>query len=161
MSIAYIGLGANLDAPKEQVKDAIELLAKHSQIQLLKCSKLYGSVAVGPGVQDDYCNAAVMIDTDLSAKDLLALLHQIEADAGRVRKIRWGARTLDLDLLIYDDVTSNLPELMLPHPRICERNFVVKPLLDLNDSLELNNGKPIKSVIETLGTDNLWELTDD
>lgn len=161
MSTAYIGLGANLDAPKQQVIDAIAAIAAHPNIKLLGQSKLYGSVAVGPGTQDNYCNAAVKVETNLTAADLLAQLHQIEAEAGRVRKIRWGARTLDLDLLLYDAIVSNTPQLMLPHPRIEERNFVVKPLFDLNSSLELKGGIPIKLVLESLGEDNLWEQTDE
>jgi len=161
MAIAYIGLGANLERPKQQVTDAIAALDSHPQLQLLAQSRLYGSKAIGPGVQDDYCNACIKIDTALSASELLATLHQIEAEFGRERIIRWGARTLDLDLLIYEGVTSNTPELMLPHPRICERNFVVQPLLDIAPHLVLDRQKPIQCVATDLGHDNLWPLADD
>jgi len=161
MLTAYIGLGANLDRPKQQVVDAISALSNHPKIRVISQSHLYGSKAIGPGVQGDYCNACIKVESELSAAELLQTLHGIEADFGRERIIRWGARTLDLDLLIVEGVESNLPELMLPHPRISERNFVVYPLLDIAPQLVLAHQKPIQCVAEDLGQDNLWRLADD
>ncbi|MEX0667118.1 MAG: 2-amino-4-hydroxy-6-hydroxymethyldihydropteridine diphosphokinase, partial [Acidimicrobiia bacterium] len=103
-------------------------------------SSLYETAPVGGPDQDPYLNAVGLIETTLSAQDLLAALHEIEAQAGRVRQERWGPRTLDLDLVVYDDLVVDGPDLELPHPRAHERRFVLAPLVEVWPDASLRSG---------------------
>lgn len=134
---AYIGMGSNLKNPRLQVIHALEELAALPQSHGMRASSWYTSKAIGPGNQPDYTNGAVVIDTTLTPYELLDELQKIEQKHGRERHIRWGPRTLDLDLLIFGDHILNTERLTVPHPRIRERNFVAFPLVDLNPTLEL------------------------
>lgn len=134
---AYIGIGSNLKNPQQQVARALEELASLPQSHGMRTSSWYTSKAIGPGIQPDYTNGAVAINTALTPYELLDELQKIEQQHGRERKIRWGPRTLDLDLLLFGDHILNTEHLTVPHPRIRERNFVVFPLVDLNPTLEL------------------------
>ncbi|WP_370981087.1 2-amino-4-hydroxy-6-hydroxymethyldihydropteridine diphosphokinase [Agaribacterium sp. ZY112] len=156
--LAYCGLGANLNQPLEQLQYAIEQLKQNPDIQFLRRSSWYGSTAVGPGEQPDYVNGVAELQTELSAEDLLACFHKIEADCGRKRIIRWGARTLDLDLLWFEGRNSNQAELMLPHPRIAERNFVLWPWRELNPELEIEGLGRIETLASQLSDGGLWQL---
>lgn len=129
--LAYIGLGSNLDAPAGQVKTAITDLQSLPATQLLKTSSLYASPPMGPQDQPDYINAVALIDTQLSAHDLLDALQAIEQQHGRQRKRHWGERTLDLDILLYDAQMIEDERLTVPHPGLTERAFVVYPLLEI------------------------------
>jgi len=131
VSECCIGLGSNLGDPRRSLLDAIDGLAGAPGIVLLRCSRLFRSAPVGPPGQPDYLNAAVAVATQLAPHDLLALLQELEARAGRVRGERWGPRTLDLDLLLFGDTQIDSAELTVPHPRIRDRNFVLEPLVDL------------------------------
>ena len=129
---AYIGIGSNLDDPLAQVRAALQALAALPASQLSTCSPLYRSVPVGgPPGQPDYLNAVAALDTRLSADQLLRALQAIEAAQGRVRELRWGPRTLDLDILLYGDLVLDTPALTLPHPRMHLRAFVLAPLLEI------------------------------
>ncbi len=130
--IAFIGLGSNLNNPQQQLRNAVRSLHAVDGIGKLEASSLYRSRAIGPGVQPDYLNAVVKIETTLEPAPLLEQLQAIETRQHRVRAEHWGPRTIDLDLLFFDEVQLNTPRLTLPHPRIGERNFVLVPLLDLN-----------------------------
>ena len=139
---AFVGLGSNLDDPATQVATAAEelrgLSAGHFAL-----SPLYASKAVGPGEQPDYVNAVAQLETGDAPLALLHSLQQIEQRHGRVRTQRWGARTLDLDLLLYGDLTLSHRDLTLPHPRIAERAFVLAPLHDLAPDVEIPGiGRP-------------------
>jgi 2-amino-4-hydroxy-6-hydroxymethyldihydropteridine diphosphokinase len=107
---------------------------------LLQVSSLYETAPVGGPDQDQYLNAVALVDTPLSAQDLLTALHEIEAQAGRVRQERWGPRTLDLDLLVYDDLVVDSPNLEVPHPRAHERRFVLAPLVEVWPEAGLRSG---------------------
>lgn len=133
----YVGLGSNLDEPLNQVHRAIEALRQHPAIHLLRRSPWYGSKAVGPGDQPDYVNGVIELETSLKPEALLTVLQGIEQAQGRVRELRWGARTLDLDILLYGDLCHNTPDLQIPHPRLAERAFVLAPLADLAPDLTL------------------------
>lgn len=128
---AYVGLGSNLGQPDRQVRDALVAIAATPGVSLLRQSSLYRSAPMGPPGQPDYCNAACVVDTELSAAALMAQLLRIEREAGRVRGgDRWGPRRLDLDLLHMNGVALEQPELRLPHPGIGQRNFVLVPLAE-------------------------------
>lgn len=131
---AYIGLGANLGEARLAVQDAVRAIAALGGVQLLRCSSLYGSAPIGAG-GPDYVNAVVAVQTSLGARELLDALHGIEQGAGRQRSYRNAPRTLDLDLLLFAEESSQDPLLLLPHPRMGERAFVLLPLAEIAPQL--------------------------
>ena len=133
MDNVFIGLGSNLDEPLLQLKKAVEHLKQVKNIELIKVSDFYSSAPMGPQDQPDYINAVVEITTSLNAEQLLDECQNIENKQGRVRSQRWGARTLDLDILLYGNDVINTERLTVPHSGISERNFVLYPLHDLVD----------------------------
>lgn len=134
MDKVFIGLGSNLDTPLSQLKKAIEHLKKLKALNVIAVSNFYSSPPMGPQDQPDYINAVVEVSTTLTAEQLLDELQRIEYEQGRVRKEHWGARTLDLDVLLYGSDEINSERLIVPHSGISERNFVLYPLQDLVDS---------------------------
>jgi 2-amino-4-hydroxy-6-hydroxymethyldihydropteridine diphosphokinase len=147
---AYIGLGSNLANPAEQIKAARAAIADIAGVQELAFSSVYHSPPMGPQDQPDYVNAVMAIATELPPIDLLRCLQQIENEQGRVRKAeRWGARTLDLDVLIYGEQEINLPDLIVPHTGLAERAFVLYPLFEIAPQLIV----PGKGAIATLLAD--------
>ena len=130
--LAYIGLGANLANPEEQVRRAIAELDQVSASQLRQVSPLYLTAPLGPVAQPDYINAVAAVETRLAPTVLLAALQAIEDRHGRDRTgVRWGPRTLDLDLLLYGQAVIAAPGLRVPHPELARRAFVLVPLADL------------------------------
>lgn len=127
--IAYIGLGSNAGDSKTLVREAVSRLGRSTTV--LAVSSLYYTEAVGYPDQDDFINAVAKIETDLPPRDLLDLCHAVEQEFGRVRTVRWGPRTLDLDILLYGDEVSADPELTIPHPLMTERRFVLVPLVEI------------------------------
>lgn len=130
-SEAYIALGANLGNREETLLAALGLLDGHSDIQVMRCSHFYETEPVGYTDQPMFLNMAAAVSTRLNPQELLAEMQRIETDLGRVRDIRWGPRTVDLDLLWMEGRTMDTPELILPHPRMLERAFVLMPLADI------------------------------
>lgn len=134
--IAYIGLGSNLNDPERQVRRAFKALAALPRSTLRKHSSLYHSRPMGPEDQPDYINAVAELETSWSAPALLSLLQDIENRQGRVRgPVRWGPRTLDLDLLIYGQERIEEADLTVPHPGIAHRAFVLYPLSEIAPDL--------------------------
>ncbi len=135
---AYIGIGSNLNDPAAQVRQALQALAELPASQLIACSPLYRTAPVGgPPDQPDYLNAVAALDTALNPDELLTALQAIETQQGRVRTVRWGPRTLDLDMLLYGSMRCHHPRLTLPHPRLQERTFVLYPLYDIAPDLTI------------------------
>jgi len=135
-SRVFLGFGGNLGNPLSNFRLAREELAKHPQISVILCSPLYQTPPVGgPEGQPDFLNSVVEIRTGLLPLELLQLCRQIEDCAGRVRDLHWGPRTLDIDLLLIDDLVLDVPHLTLPHPRLHQRHFVLLPLNDLAPQL--------------------------
>jgi 2-amino-4-hydroxy-6-hydroxymethyldihydropteridine diphosphokinase len=133
---AYIGIGSNLNDPVNQVRRAFQGLAELPASRLIAHSPLYRTAPVGgPAGQPDYVNAVAALDTALNPDELLAALQAIEIQQGRVRTVRWGPRTLDLDVLLYGSLQRDDLRLILPHPRLHERAFVLYPLYDLAPDL--------------------------
>ena len=148
MITTYIGLGSNLQNPARQLGTALAHLEKLRQSTLVAVSRLYRSTAVGPGSQPDYLNAVARLDTDLAPLPLLAALQQIERYQGRDRTVRWGPRTLDLDILLYGNQQIATPELTIPHPSMSLRNFVLYPLVQLTGpELPLPDGTDLGTLI--------------
>lgn len=147
---AYIGLGSNLDDPLSQVKSAIAELAHLPSSHLAAASPLYRTPPLGPADQPDYINAVAALDTDLEPLALLDELQRIEQHHGRLRTLRWGPRTLDLDLLLYGDRIISNERLTVPHPGLRERPFVIFPLLAIDSGLVLPDGTSLASLAEKL-----------
>jgi 2-amino-4-hydroxy-6-hydroxymethyldihydropteridine diphosphokinase len=128
----FLGLGGNLGEPLNLFVKARQRLQAHPQIDQLKSSALYRTPPVGgPKGQPDYLNAVLEFQTELRAEELLVFCQTLEHEAGRVREVHWGPRTLDIDVLFYADAVFNQTELTLPHPQLHLRRFVLEPLKDL------------------------------
>lgn len=157
---AYIGLGSNLGESLQTLQSALQHLDQHENIQVNAQSRFYGSKPVGPQDQPDYINAVVAVETTLDAHDLLAAMLHIEKLHGRDREnaVRWGARTLDLDLLLYGNSTIQADHLTVPHPYLTERSFVVVPLMDIAPDLVLPNGEILAQHFERHQNDELVPL---
>ncbi len=129
MTRAFLGLGSNLGDRRGFLRAAIGRLREESGVRVTAVSDLYESEPVGgPGGQGDYCNLVVAIDTDLDPRALLDLCQLLEDEAGRVRHERWGSRTLDVDILLFGAESIEEDDLVVPHPRMWERRFVIEPL---------------------------------
>jgi 2-amino-4-hydroxy-6-hydroxymethyldihydropteridine diphosphokinase len=148
MQRCFIGLGSNLDEPSRQLQRALAALGELEGCRLGRVSPFYGNPALGPGAQPDYVNAVAELFTELDAHALLASLQAVEAAQGRVRAERWGARTLDLDLLLYGAETIDSATLQVPHPRLRERNFVLYPLHDIAPDLRFPDGTPLTALLD-------------
>ncbi|MGG7597464.1 2-amino-4-hydroxy-6-hydroxymethyldihydropteridine diphosphokinase [Pseudomonas sp. WC1] len=145
---AYIGLGSNLDEPAEQLRSALQALDLIAETRLTAASALYTSDSLLPG-QPRYTNAVAAIDTALTPLDLLDALQAIENSQGRVRKERWGPRTLDLDMLLFGDQVIDAPRLKVPHYHMHARPFVLYPLAELVPaSFRLADGRPLAQLLE-------------
>ena len=133
MTLAAVGVGANLGDVARSVRDAIDALGQLPGTRLVQASRLYRTPAWGVTAQPDFINAVALLDTGLSARALLEALLDIERVHGRVRVDgeRWGPRTLDIDLLLYGDAVIDLPQLKVPHPHLHERAFALLPLADV------------------------------
>lgn len=137
MNRAFLGFGGNLEQPLTQFRLARAQLAEHQQIDVISSSPLYQTPAIGgPENQPDFLNAVVEIQAGMSAQDLLYLCRQIEDAAGRTREVHWGPRTLDIDLLLFADLVMETDQLILPHPRLHQRHFVLLPLADITPNLQ-------------------------
>ena len=144
---AVIALGSNLGDRLEHLRAAVRELGGAGEV--VAVSPVYSTAPVGGPDQPDYLNAVVVLDTHLPAHELLEECHHLEDAAGRVRVERWGPRTLDLDLIAYDGVASDDPDLTLPHPRAAERAFVLRPWLDVDPAATLA-GVPVASLLAAL-----------
>jgi 2-amino-4-hydroxy-6-hydroxymethyldihydropteridine diphosphokinase len=129
---AYVGLGANLGDREGTIRAALAALPG-----VVAVSELRETEPVGVPDQPPFLNGAAALETELSARELLGALLEVERLLGRERRERWGPRTIDLDLLLYGDKTIDEPGLTVPHPRLHERRFALEPLLDLDPELEL------------------------
>ncbi|MEA3545974.1 MAG: 2-amino-4-hydroxy-6-hydroxymethyldihydropteridine diphosphokinase [Thermodesulfobacteriota bacterium] len=163
-SRAFLGFGGNIGQPLNAFRHARQQLAEKSKITVISSSPLYQTPPIGgPAGQPDYLNGVVEIRTGLSALNLLQLCHRIEDEAGRIRDQHWGARTLDIDLLLVDDLIMDVPNLTLPHPRLQQRHFVLLPLNDLAPQLNhpvLNTtiGNLLKALPVATGITRLSEI---
>ena len=153
---AVVALGANLGDRAATLQVALDGLAAHTRV--VAVSSIYETEPVGGPAQPDFYNAVVLVDTTLSAPDLLALAHSLEAAAGRVRAERWGPRTLDVDVLAYDDMRSDDPELTLPHPRAHERAFVVLPWLEIDPDGAIVGHGTLAELAASLGATGVRRL---
>ena len=127
----YLGLGSNLRGPKRQLSRAIASLRTLPRSTIIQQSRVFHSLPIGVRAQPPYCNQVIAIQTTLPAHTLLRHCQSIEKKQQRIRKRRWGARTLDIDLLLYGQHVINTHDLMVPHPEMLKRDFVLIPLLEI------------------------------
>lgn len=157
---AWLGLGSNLAQPARQLREALARIEAHPAMRLCQTSRFYRTVPVGgPPDQPMFCNAVAAIKTALTPHELLGELQAMEAAHGRVRDVRWGPRTLDLDLLACGAYRLLGPELQLPHPRAHERGFVLVPLVEIAPDLVLGDGRRAVDCLAGLNTTDVspWE----
>jgi 2-amino-4-hydroxy-6-hydroxymethyldihydropteridine diphosphokinase len=147
MTRAYLGLGSNLGDRLAAMQTAVQALARHPDISVVAVSGLYETDPVGGPEQGAFLNAVVAIDTELTAHALLRVAHEIEDAALRVRDVRWGPRTLDIDVLAFDDLTSSDDTLTLPHPLAHQRAFVLTPWADVDGGAALQ-GRTVNEWLE-------------
>lgn len=158
MSRAVLALGANLGDRVEALQSAVDALAGAGRV--LAVSGVYQTAPVGGPEQPDYFNAVVVLETPLSPQALLDLAHDVENAAGRVRLERWGPRTLDVDIIGYDDIVSSDPELTLPHPRAHERGFVLAPWVEVSPDATLPGHGRIADLLDTVERSGVRRMDD-
>jgi 2-amino-4-hydroxy-6-hydroxymethyldihydropteridine diphosphokinase len=144
--VAFLGLGSNLGDRLANLQAAVDALQAEAGLRVTASSRVWETKPVGGPPQPDYLNTVIRIETDLSARDLLDVARRVEARLGRVRKERWGARTMDVDILLYDDEEVDESDLVVPHPRMKQRAFVLLPLLELEPDPVLPDGTRLKDV---------------
>ena len=150
MTLAYVGIGSNLDEPRVQVQQAFEELGRMDRTRLTRKSSLYRSDPMGHADQPEFVNAVAELDSELSPLEMLQQLQQIENRQGRKRSFPNAPRTLDLDLLLYADRIFLHSDLTLPHPRMHERAFVLKPLLEIAPDAFIPGIGPARTSLEKL-----------
>ena len=159
MHTVYLGLGANLNAPRKQIHAAVAALKALKDVEFVCVSHDYASKPMGPQDQPDYVNAVACVKTALEPEQLLDLTQAIELEHGRVRKEeRWGPRTLDIDILLFGNDVINTPRLTVPHYGLTEREFVVYPLLEIAPTLVLPNNQSLADITKTLPLNDLQQL---
>lgn len=156
MITAYIALGSNLQNPEHQLRSAVAALAALPDSRLAQVSSVYRSAAIGPGQQPDYLNAVARLSTAMAPEVLLDALQQQEQAQGRTRSVRWEARTLDLDILLYGDAIIDTERLTIPHPALGQRNFVLYPLLQVcPENFVLPDGTDLGTLVRDCPAGNL------
>lgn len=128
---AYIAFGSNMGDSEKIIREALEELSSHKFFRKMRCSQFFNSTPYGGVEQNDYVNGAIEVETMYTPQELLDYLHQLEENANRVRELRWGPRTLDLDIIFYDNLILDEEELIIPHKDMKNRDFVLKPLMEL------------------------------
>ncbi len=156
--LAYIGLGSNLNNPKQQIKEALIALDNTQDVKVVALSGLYQSPSVDGSKQPDYLNAVCEVDTHLSALELLVACQAIESKQHRVREKKWGARTIDLDILTYGVQVIASKQLVVPHPEIMNRAFVLVPLAEIEPDFKVPVLGSIQALIDKLDTSTLIKL---
>jgi len=158
---AYIGIGSNLDNPLSQVKSAIQALQVDDGIVINSVSGIYQSKPLkiegtfADVKQDDYINAVAHISTDYTADALLGVLQELEKEHKRVKEYHWGPRTLDLDILLYDELILETDTLTIPHKELANRDFVLYPLKDINPDLIMPKHGKLQDILLNFSKDNL------
>jgi 2-amino-4-hydroxy-6-hydroxymethyldihydropteridine diphosphokinase len=150
MPLAYVGLGANLGDRETTLRRAIGLLSADVEVDVVAVSTLRETDPVGVVDQPRFLNGAVAVETTLEPRELLETLLRIERELGRVRRERWGPRTVDLDLLLYGNEIVDEPGLRVPHPRLHERRFALEPLAELDPTLDLPGHGRVSELLAAL-----------
>ena len=156
--LVYIGLGSNLQNPRAQIENALRALSHSDGIELLIVSSLYESKPLLDMPGPNYINAVCKINTNLSAIDLLDICQSIEDNQKRIRKLKWGSRTIDLDILLYGQQVISSERLSIPHPEITNRAFVLVPMYEIDKEIKVPLLGSIKKLIDRVNTQDLKKL---
>ncbi len=156
--LVYIGLGSNLKGPKEQIEKALRALSEAKETALLSVSSFYQSKPLLDMPGPNYLNVVCKIETDLSALDLLNFCQEIEDNQRRVRRVKWGSRTIDLDMLLYGDQILATKRLTIPHQEMINRAFVLLPLFEIEPGLKLPLLGPLKDLLERIEPSDVEKL---
>ena len=146
--LAYIGLGSNLQNPSAQIENALNALGDSDGIELISVSSHYESKPLLDMPGPNYINAVCKIDTTLTAIDLLDICQTIEDNQKRIRKVKWGSRTIDLDILLYEQQVISSDRLSIPHPEMSDRAFVMVPLYEIDKEINVPLLGPVKKLID-------------
>ena len=158
MTLAYVGLGANLGDPRRQLRAALDEINDLPKTRMTASSSLYRSAPLDHVDQPDFLNAVAQIDTDLAPEALLDQLQEIENRHGRARPFPGAPRTLDLDLLLYGDATIASARLTAPHPRMHERAFVLRPLLELDPKISIPGKGKANALLPACGSQKIERI---
>ena len=162
MTTSYVGLGSNLSGsmtdPRQQLNKAVQRLSEHPRIHGIILSSFYSTSPIGPKDQPDYINAVARLSTELLPLELLDYLQEIEDEHDRKREERWGARTLDLDILTYADLQIATERLTIPHARMEDRAFVLVPLLELDADFFITHGKSSAELLANCADQGIVKL---
>ena len=156
--LAYISLGSNLNNPKAQIEKALSAINRAEEVSLKEISSFYESRPLLDMPGPNYINAVCGVDTSLSAIDLLDVCQSIEDDQKRVREVKWGSRTIDLDILLYEHQVISNERLSIPHPEIANRAFVLVPLHEIDKEMKVPLLGPVKKLVDRINTDDLKKL---
>lgn len=160
MPKAYLGIGGNLGKVKENIEEALKLLQEGNSLKLQKISSYYETAPVGYEQQAWFLNIVAEIETQMTPYELLALCNKVEHLLKRERLIKWGPRTIDIDILLYEGFESNEEKLIVPHPRMQERAFVMIPLLEIAPDLYMK-GQSLKKIVHNINNQEIRKLTND
>ena len=158
MHTVYLGLGSNQSEPIKQIKNAIELIQKIETSKIIKKSSLYKSLPVGYLDQPDFINQVISIQTSLSPADLLETFQQIEFQLKRVKKITNGPRTIDIDILLFNQEIILTDDLTIPHSRMLERAFVMIPLMEIEPNILIPKISNLKEILGKLDKKTLTKI---
>jgi 2-amino-4-hydroxy-6-hydroxymethyldihydropteridine diphosphokinase len=146
----FLSLGSNLGDRRATLQNALNQLEATAHLRVIRRSSLYETAPIGKTDQPRFLNLVVEVETALPPETLLDVLQELEAAFGRTRTIRWGPRTLDIDILLYGEATIRTPRLVVPHPEMTRRRFVIEPLLEIAPDLILPDGRPVPEVLTTV-----------
>jgi 2-amino-4-hydroxy-6-hydroxymethyldihydropteridine diphosphokinase len=150
VSRAYLGLGSNLGDREANLRTSLEELERRGGVEVVRESSIYETEPVGMTEQPPFLNAVVEVETELAPRELLHLALDVERRIGRTREVRWGPRKIDIDILTFDQVTLDEPGLIVPHPRLTQRRFVLEPLLEIAPDAVLPDGTVLRAVLDSI-----------
>jgi 2-amino-4-hydroxy-6-hydroxymethyldihydropteridine diphosphokinase len=149
---ALIALGANIGDRHQNLRIAVQAIHKHPKVEVLQASRLYECEPIGGPSQGDFLNGVILVDTELEPLELLDFLHKLENESGRDRREHWGPRPLDLDIVDVEGFKSDSEKLTVPHPRVADREFVLRPIADIDDSWVIFN-RPVSQWLGEIEAD--------
>jgi 2-amino-4-hydroxy-6-hydroxymethyldihydropteridine diphosphokinase len=162
MKDVYLSIGTNMGERYENLQHAVALLKEKENIEVVRISSVYETAAVGYTDQADFLNIAVHLKTNVSSADMLAICQSVEEELGRVREFRWGPRIIDLDILLYNHENIKTESLIVPHPRMYERAFVLVPLIEITPSPFGEQLQQAHHLLQQMDCENegvtLWKL---